>query len=85
MLDVGKCSRYSYANLIEEKKYYISQFGKVEENAYNRDTLWPSNMSRNLNQRANQGCVPRLATGMHSIASHSENLENKIKHNILDQ
>lgn len=42
-------------------------------------------MSRNLNQRANQGCVPGLATGMHSIASHRENFENKIKHEILDQ
>lgn len=36
-------------------------------------------MSRNLNQGNNKGDVPRSATGMYSIVSNGENLENKIE------
>lgn len=52
-------------------------------------TIWtpfdPSAMSRNLNQRNNQGGMPRLATRMHRIISDGKNFENKFKHETIDQ
>lgn len=86
VLGVSKGSRGSHAKLIKgEKNVTYLHLAKCTKMLKISLPFDPSATSRNLNQRDNQGCAPRLATRMRRIVSNGENFENKFKHETLDR